>query len=59
MSKQKAAKAPAPTGKPKVVFDLKMPEYTYRKGEDKSLSVDRKRGDAGKPNLDCLANLRA
>lgn len=43
--------------KPKVVFDLKMPRYDYRHGEDFSLSVDRKRTDVVAP-ADCLANIK-
>lgn len=42
---------------PKVVFDLKMPEYQFRQGDDRSMSVDRKRGNVRKPAADCLANL--
>jgi hypothetical protein len=45
--------------KPRVVFDLKMPQYQFRKGEDKSMSVDRKRKQAGAPAADCLSNLLA
>jgi hypothetical protein len=44
---------------PKVVFDLKMPQYQFRQGEGKSMSVDRKRLNVGKPASDCLANLAA
>lgn len=46
------------TAKPRVVFDVKMPRYEYRQGEDASLSVDRQRTKATKPPSDCLANLR-
>jgi hypothetical protein len=44
--------------RPRVVFDLKMPRYEYRHGEDKSMSVDRSRARA-KVTLpsDYLANL--
>ncbi|GEM_PF-5179593 len=42
--------------KPKVVFDVKMPKYEYRKGDDRSMSVDRPR-KAEKVAVDCLANL--
>ena len=45
--------------KPRVVFGVKMPQYEYRRGEDKSLSVDRKRTASEKPSLDCLANISA
>jgi hypothetical protein len=51
--KQGAAKGP------KVVFDLKMPQYQFRQGEGRSMSVDRKRSNVGKPADDCLANLTA
>lgn len=44
------------TYKPRVVFDVKMPRYEYRKGEDRSMSVDRKRTSGG-VSADCLANL--
>ena len=57
MAKAIATKANA-TPKPKVVFDLKMPQYEYQRGEGKSMSVDRKRDEAGKASLDCLTNLR-
>lgn len=53
----KIGKVPASTKRPKVVFDVKMPAYEYRQGEDKSMSVDRKRGAPAKPAIDCLANL--
>ncbi|PJI89120.1 hypothetical protein BDW16_2427 [Sphingomonas koreensis] len=44
------------SAKPRVVFDVKMPRYEYRKGEDRSMSVDRPRkGEAA--SADCLANL--
>jgi len=41
----------------RVVFDPKMPKYEYRTGEDKSLSVDRRRVVTEKPGSDLLANL--
>jgi hypothetical protein len=44
---------------PRVVFDLKMPQYQFRQGEDRSMSVDRKRQNVGKPTVDCLSNLSA
>ena len=43
--------------KPKVVFDPKMPTYQFRQGEDRSMSVDRKRNVAERPSADCLSNL--
>jgi len=58
MTKTRKPEAGASEKKPRVVFDVKMPQYEYRRGEDKSLSVDRKRGGTGKPALDCLANIR-
>ncbi len=45
--------------KPKVVFDVKMPRYQFRQGEDRSMSVDRDRSKVEKPSQDCLANIRA
>ncbi len=52
------AQEPKGTNKPRVVFDVKMPRYEYRKGEDRSMSVDRKRGPSnGAVSADCLANL--
>lgn len=59
MAKSEKDAASASPRKPKVVFDVKMPQYEYRRGEDRSLSVDRKRATTAKPPADCLANLRA
>ncbi len=44
---------------PKVVFDLKMPQYQFHQGEGRSMSVDRKRTNVDKPSADCLSNLFA
>lgn len=54
-----ADKGPSGKGRPKVVFDLKMPRYEYRETDGHSLSVDRKRAKGAKPPADCLANLTA
>ncbi len=43
--------------RPRVVFDLKMPQYQFRKGEDRSMSVDRRRDNTSAPANDCLSNL--
>lgn len=45
--------------RPRVVFDVKMPSYGYRNGEEHSLSVDRKRETTLKLPTDCLSNLKA
>lgn len=59
MAKAKKAAAAQPEAKPKVVFDVKMPQYQYRQGDGHSIAVDRKSAGTAKPSLDCLANLRA
>jgi hypothetical protein len=51
------AKKPTEGKGPRVVFDLKMPPYQFRQGKDRSMSVDRKRLNIGKPAADCLSNL--
>jgi hypothetical protein len=54
------AKKDVGAGKPKVVYDVKMPRYDYRQNDGKSMSVDRNRSvGVGKPPADCLANIRA
>ncbi len=50
------AQEPKGASKPKVVFDVKMPRYEYRKNEERSMSVDRTR-TTGTVAADCLANL--
>jgi len=52
------AKDTKPRG-PRVVFDLKMPKYQFRQGEDRSMSVDRKKENISQPDTDCLSNLTA
>lgn len=58
MAKAKKAAAQSAVKRPSVVFDVKMPQYQYRQGDEKSLSVDRRPAAANKASLDCLANLK-
>lgn len=50
-------KQPKDAGKPRVVYDIKMPAYGYRDERGEARTVDVSAPKAAGLKLDCLANL--
>lgn len=50
-------KQPKDAGKPRVVYDIKMPAYGYRDERGEARTIDVSAPKASGLKLDCLANL--